>query len=240
MTTLDNINEFNNSHGRLDKPASSGPFEVPAGYFDGLAASVMSRIKEQTSEAVSEIKDLSPLLSSIPRVMPYDVPNKYFDNNLEGLPAFFGEQESVVLSFVTKAMPYSVPTGYFANFADTVLARTGSKGAKIVSMGRPRWMRIATAAVMAGIIGISGLLYFNSGKRTALNSTQAMAQSLTGVSNDELDNFIKASTFDADNSAPETSSTASNDIKALVKDVSEKELDDFLDQFPDEDDLTLN
>jgi hypothetical protein len=58
----------------------STPFEVPDGYFNNLSDSILSKIKtQQTVSAADEIKELSPLLSSISRANVYTVPQGYFD-----------------------------------------------------------------------------------------------------------------------------------------------------------------
>lgn len=58
----------------------STPFEVPQGYFNNLSDSILSKIKSQQElSAADEIKDLSPLLSSITRANVYTLPEGYFE-----------------------------------------------------------------------------------------------------------------------------------------------------------------
>lgn len=58
----------------------STPFEVPEGYFNNLSNSILSKIKtQQEPSAMDELKELSPLLSSISRANVYTVPQGYFE-----------------------------------------------------------------------------------------------------------------------------------------------------------------
>ncbi|HYE54250.1 MAG TPA: hypothetical protein VD996_05380 [Chitinophagaceae bacterium] len=58
----------------------STPYQVPPGYFEGLAAQILSRIKTQDLSAKEEIETLSPLLSGLSKKTPYEVPAGYFTN----------------------------------------------------------------------------------------------------------------------------------------------------------------
>src|SRR5689334_9713028 len=91
MNTPNNIqDELRDLNSEL--PASNGtPFSVPEGYFEGFAASVMNRIHNPALSAAAEIAELSPLLSAISRTMPYQLPEGYFQSNIETLPAFTAE-----------------------------------------------------------------------------------------------------------------------------------------------------
>ncbi|MGB4935403.1 MAG: hypothetical protein WBO30_00195 [Ferruginibacter sp.] len=54
--------------------------DVPTGYFDSLAGSIMVKIKAGEEDAVSEIRALSPMLYSIQNEAIYQVPPGYFEN----------------------------------------------------------------------------------------------------------------------------------------------------------------
>ncbi len=54
---------------------------VPVGYFDSLAGSILTKIKDQESEdAATELKALSPMLYSIQNENVFEVPQGYFEN----------------------------------------------------------------------------------------------------------------------------------------------------------------
>lgn len=52
-------------------------FVVPKGYFEGLAETVLNRIRSQ-----EELESLSPLLSSLKKQVPYEVPAGYFEKTI--------------------------------------------------------------------------------------------------------------------------------------------------------------
>src|SRR5215203_2385554 len=132
----------------------------------------------------NELNELNSGLNSDLNQHPYSVPDDYFSLSIEGLQAFTSEnEESLVLSFIDKEMPYEVPAGYFANVPDQVLEKvTTNQGAKVVPFSKKKWLRLAMAAIVTGVIAISGILYFNN--RTTGN----------GISNDPVMAVKKAST----------------------------------------------
>jgi hypothetical protein len=99
-------------------------------------------------------------------------------------------------------------------------------------------MHVAAAAVVVGIIGLSGLAYFKSGSTTT--PATPVAIELKKASTEELNAFVKKT----DVSLTDESTTAHNptDVKQLLKDVSDKELEAFLDQVPtdDEEEFDVN
>ena len=85
MTQKDNIlQELNDLKSSLVNVTRENIYTVPVGYFDGLAAQVISRIKAM--EAVTpgeELGYLSPLLGNVSKEMPYTVPADYFEGIAE-------------------------------------------------------------------------------------------------------------------------------------------------------------
>lgn len=54
--------------------------DVPAGYFDGLAGLILAKIKtQQTEDAATEIRAISPMLYSIQNEHVFEVPAGYFE-----------------------------------------------------------------------------------------------------------------------------------------------------------------
>ena len=237
-TIQDELNALNSG---LNPNSDNNPFSVPEGYFEGLAASVLAKIKgEATVSAVEEIAQLSPLLANISRTLPYSVPEDYFQSNLEGLTAFTSEnEESLVLSFIDKAMPYEVPTGYFANVPEQVLEKISDR-TKVVPLMRKKWMRLAVAAMVVGVMSISGIVYFNN------RSNVTPSDPVTAVkkaSTEELNDFIKTTAADVTDGKTQViakNKTPKTEAKKLFADVSDKELDAFLDQMPADDELDIN
>ena len=240
-TIQSELNELNSS---LSSELDSSTFSVPEGYFDGLANSILAKIKgEMAVSASEEIAELSPLLAGISRKIPYSIPDNYFSLNTDGLHAFTTEnEESLVLSFIEKEMPYEVPSGYFANVPEQVLQKVSNRGAKVVALRKRNWMGLAMAAMVTGILAISGIVYFNN-RTTGNGTSNDPAMAVKKASTEELNDFIKTTAVDATdgkssltvlNKAPKTES------KKLFSDVSDKELDDFLNQMPGEDEIDIN
>lgn len=236
-------NELNSMDSALRAGIGAQPSSVPEGYFEGLAAQILSRVKETNESAQDEITRLSPLLAGINRTMPQSVPVHFFQDNIESLPALTaGEQESLVLSFISRELPYEVPSGYFSAFPDAVLEKIEHRSARVVPITRRKWMRVAAAALVAGVVTIAGISYFGGSKTNppSVNSPQWVASSLQGVSNKALDEFVQTTDPIASNPAPAHKSAKTDDVNSLLKGVSDKDLDSFLDQVPVDDEESFN
>jgi hypothetical protein len=186
--------------------------------------------------AVDEMEMLSPLLAGLSRQTPFSLPEGYFDSNLHALPAFSASEElPAVLAKAGRSMPYEVPAGYFDTLTADILVKV-RPSAKVVPMFARKWMRIAVAAVVAGIIMFSGISYFTAGKDIAVDNPQWVAKKLKNVSDSELDEFVK--TTDAIPSgvaAVKTTAIRTGDVKKLLQDVPDNELDAFLSEVPSDD-----
>jgi len=221
------------------------PYSVPDGYFDGIAAAVMARIKSSTLSAAEEIAQLSPLLAGISRTMPYSVPDQYFSDNLESLYAVVAEEPELSLPGTAgKAMPYTLPEGYFEGLGSQVIQRVEEKPtARVVPMAGRRWMRWAAAAMIGGVMAISGIAYFNQKPKQAdvpVSSPQWVATKLNNVSDKEIDEFVRAADVTASSSVKAGHSAKISEVKQLLKGVSQKDLDAFLDQVPEDEELAIN
>ncbi len=249
MNNRDSIrDELKALDSQLPDSAERAPFSVPDGYFEGFAASVMARIKgQQELSAADEIQQLSPLLAGISRTMPFSLPDQYFSDNLDSLYAVVAEEP--VPSFLStdgKAMPYSLPEGYFEGLGGQIAGKIEEKPTgRVVSM-RPRIMRWAVAAIMIGIVAISGIAYFNSNgsKKTDIpvDNPQWVATKLQNVSPKDIDEFVRSA--DATTStaaAPKSTEAKTTEVKKILHGVSDQELDEFLSQVPSEDEeLAIN
>jgi len=235
-TIQDELNQLNSN---LNPNLDPTPYSVPEGYFEGFAASVLAKIRgELPVSSAQEIAELSPLLAGISKKSPYSVPAGYFQSNIEGLKAFTENEDSLVLSFINKEMPYEVPTGYFANIPEQVLEKISTKG-RVVPMFKRNWMRLAIAATVAGIIFLSGIVYFNNrgGNQIATNDPVAVVKK---ASTEELNEFIKTTAVDEKAQITAQNNTQKTETKKLFADVSDRELNAFLDQMPAGDEIDIN
>lgn len=227
--------------------ANSPVFSVPEGYFEGLAATISAKIK--TGESVgaeAELRELSPLLASLPKAMPYSVPPLYFEQTAEAAETGLG-----ILAAAGKTVPYQIPDGYFEALPQRMLAKATAPTARVVPLFGRTWMRVAAAATVCGALLFGGLRLLNKEAdtgNTAKIETPAPVQTaqpqtaaaepalqkeLARASTKELEEFIE--TVDA---APEqklkkdVASSAKTEVSELLKDVSVNEMESFLSALP--------
>jgi len=81
MSEKNNIlEELRDLNSTLNPLESENIYRVPAGYFEGLAAQVLERIKAlETSDPAEELNQISPFLAKLSKKMPYAAPQGYFD-----------------------------------------------------------------------------------------------------------------------------------------------------------------
>jgi hypothetical protein len=230
----DELRELNST---LPSHVKEPVFSVPEGYFENFAASVLMRLKQEEAvdSAADELASLSPLLAGLSKKMPYDLPENYFTTLSNDVPALIQDDElPAILAGHQKTTPYEVPMGYFDNLPEQVLSKVAPKQAKVVSFNRTRWMRVAAAAIVAGVMAISGLVYYSSSSNTNPTSSPEawIANQLKNISNQDLDSFIEST--DA-TSTEQMASTNSGEVSQMLNDVSVKEIDAFLAQIPTDD-----
>lgn len=197
-------------------------YHVPDGYFDGLAAAILNRIKTEGLSAKDELQTLSPLLGGLSKKSPYQVPEGYFEM-------------SPVLMQLKNKKTYAVPDGYFDNLAANVLNKVQDrKPAKVVSMntGR-RFMRYAAAAVVAGVMAVAGWFYFANTSTGVTGNGVAQVDGLsedTKISDEEIAKYLEAETLPVVTAAtfPENEEMTASDIKEMLSDVSDDELQQYI------------
>ena len=238
MTQKDNIlQELTELKSILANLPAQNVYSVPAGYFDGLAVQVLNRIKAmEATTASEEIGHLSPLLSSISKQMPYTLPAGYFEGlDLEHITKenddLSAKEEletlSPLLAGLKKEMPYQVPQGYFDNLASAIPADEDQSATKVVSLGSRKWFRYAAAAVMVGVIATISILIINRDKVTADEDSYAwVKKNVKKVSTEKLEEFIQLA--DAEKSVASADLKLQQEVKELVKDVPQKEIQNFL------------
>ena len=156
------------------------PYTVPEGYFADFAGKLMARIKAgQEGHAGEELTLLSPLLSGLDKRTPFQAPDGYFSeltgNILSGVQAIdFVNDElenlSPLMTDLQQSNVYEAPEGYFDGLPEAVLSLIKERTAPVVpirqqspviSIGRRRkWLQVASAAVVAGLILTAGWLRF--------------------------------------------------------------------------------
>ena len=241
---LQELNQLNSS---LADVAAQNVYTAPAGYFDGLATRMLNRIRAmEATNAVDETNFLSPMLNVISRKMPYVVPDAYFEvlaeQALQSVRKSSDQQTaneeieslSPLLSGLKKQMPYSVPQGYF----DTLSERPVKKETKVISIVHRKWFRYAAAAVVVGIMVIAGFAYLNNkGKTQSGESLAWLKKDLKKMNETDKDNLIEY--LDGGVMAQINVDSKSQEVKELLKDVSDQELKDFQQQTEDVQDVLM-
>lgn len=220
------------------QPASiTGPYLVPEGYFSGLPAVILSRIQtDDISDAAEELAALSPLLGSLPKVSPFKVPDGYF-----------AETQEPDLSFLAgagKKAPYTIPDNYFAQLPERIQRHTTT--GRVVPLSARKWFRYAAAAVVTGVIVLSGIMIWRQEQPDATSSVLAskeVQKTLESTSVETLESFVQVTSPGITGKDASVATMAKNEeLNSLFKDIPDSELNAFLDVTDDgsDDDSFLN
>lgn len=224
------------------------PYQVPQGYFDNFAASVLQRIKaDEAKSPKEELETLSPLLSGLGKKMPFSTPDNFFeelsDNAVAGAKAIdFVNVELENLSPLMRSLKdkqvYEAPAGYFDQLPRQILQKVKSQPARVVSMSFTRKVvRYAAAAVVAGLVVAAAWLYIGNGKE------ESGLVGIEQISDEGLESYIENQ---SSVSPAETMVLADNtnaeideeDMKDMLADVSDEELQNYVDQYNAKDNIT--
>lgn len=238
--------------------ANNNPYQVPADYFNNLPAIILNRAKSSATEnAKEELEIVSPLLGQISKKMPFSTPAGYFEevgeNAIAGAQAidFVNdalENDSPLMNGLKRVQVYEVPAGYFEQLPRQVLkAVKAQQPAKVVSMHfTRRVLRYAAAAVVAGLIITGGVFYLNRGGHPVTDGSVPVVAStdLDSISDDVLENYLENQT-----PAPTETPLASNvtpddlsasDMKDLLADVSDEDLQQYIEKYSTVKDIQTN
>jgi hypothetical protein len=223
--------------------ASNNPYQVPQGYFDNLPAVILNRIKATTTDnATEELDILSPVLSQIGKKMPFSTPAGYFnelgENAVAGAQAidFVNgalENLSPLMQGLKRVQVYEVPAGYFEQLPGQVLnAIKAQQPAKVVSMSfTRRVLRYAAAAVVAGLIITAGWLYLGKGGKI----TPVPPAELASISDEMLEKYLENQTAAPAETAiattPAVDEIDANDMKDMLADVTDEDLQQYLEKY---------
>lgn len=248
MTQRDNIlQELKELGSTLPAPQPKTGYQVPEGYFDALAGSVLNRIRaSEAAGAREETALLSATLNTVSREMPFTVPAGYFDSLPEealraskAANAGTAQEElealSPLLGKLKKETPYSIPAGYFEK--EVAVPAAQHAGGRVISLTHRPWFRIAAAAVITGIILLAGWLilgYNNSPEKRMARMEKKLNKELTKMSDQELNDFVSYTDPEAGLGEMENvSASATDEVKNMLQDISDKELRDFLEETSD-------
>lgn len=237
------LNELNGISPTVAQAGATTPYQVPQGYFDGLAQAILNRIKTDSLDATQEVETLSPLLAGLNKKMPFSVPDDYFTelsgNVVGGVKAIdFVNEELEIISPMLQELRhknvYKVPQGYFESLANNVLDKVNErKPAKVVAMnaGR-RFMRYAVAAVIAGAMAIGGWLYFDNTNTTqqeqvATATIETMSDD-SKLSDEEMADYLATETLPIAINTSVSEDMDATDIGEMLSEATEDELQQFI------------
>src|SRR5579871_6582396 len=81
----------------------------------------------RANDIVDELKSIGSNLGSLPRTMPYAVPEGYFDNFARNTLAVIDEISAPeIVPEWPKTLPHYVPSGYFEGLADSIISNVNS------------------------------------------------------------------------------------------------------------------
>lgn len=213
---------------------------VPQGYFEGLAATIMARIKADQLSPEEELETLSPLLKGLGKKLPFEVPQGYFTElsetvvgGVKAIDFVKGEVQHIspLLETLRHNNVYEVPAGYFDSLAGNILNKVkGRQPAKVVSMGR-KVMRYAVAAMVAGVMAIGAWWYFSPEKGNQIVASVEKISDDSGVSEEEMAKYLENETLTAAITPAvenEELDMDAADVKEMLSDVSDDELQQYL------------
>ncbi|HVG11878.1 MAG TPA: hypothetical protein VM843_02690 [Flavisolibacter sp.] len=219
-------------------PVKKPVFTVPDGYFENFSTSVLLKVQELEAHSVaSELANLSTLLPGLSKEMPYSVPENYFSSLANEIPVLIGNDPlPSILQETGARTPYQVPDGYFEQLPGAIISKVHPSGAKVVAMGSTRWMRYAAAAIVIGILVLGSILYFRKSDVSdpASGPQNWVAEKLKSVSDKDLEEFVQAADLPKAGSGGTAKRTV--EVRNMLTDVTDGELDDFLAAVPTDDD----
>lgn len=122
--------EIENGAGNITAPVA----DLPAGYFDSLAGSIIAKIKTfEAEDAATELRTLSPMLYSIQNENVFEVPTGYFEGLNETVLNSVNPPAKVVTikSSTSTFFKYAVAAVFTGVMAMGVFKFTGNSSEKI-------------------------------------------------------------------------------------------------------------
>ena len=183
------------------------PYSVPSGYFDRLPAQLLSAAKAADAN-VDEMAEteLSPLLASLRTLPAYRVPVGYFDELTKNLVG-----------------PQTVPAP-----------------AKVIRMKRFGYRRLLAAAVVTGLVFLGSWFFFLEGKndgqasmamKTPVISDKSIHDQTTKIPDAELLIYLDSTEdFGIPDEVIIDPESGSDLASLMLTDISDEELEDYIDQ----------
>lgn len=184
---------------------------VPEGYFENLAGNILSKIKNSPANSVQqELKELSPLLSSIPKTNVYTVPENYFETlQIAAIKENVQPAAKVIL--------IGSKTRKWLNYAAAACIAAVLFGGGYLYFAKEKPL-------------VPGVSIYNPPLATV-----DVQKEISGLSDDEINNYLKDHNNTAvyTNVADDNNSENMDILQSLLQNVSDEEIQQYLNQNPE-------
>jgi hypothetical protein len=198
-------------------------FSVPAGYFDQLPETILSKIRQESVDFGG-------------KVQPFNIPPGYFEglatnilNKIKSREQSVAEELnelSPLLNSISRQNVYAVPEGYFESLELTIPLKLDKPSARVFSFGKTKKaFQYAVAACAAGILVVGAYFYTNNNTDDTVISHNDAKNMNVSTELDKLSETEIASYLE----------TAPNIGYALNVSAEEINIDEYLDETSDED-----
>lgn len=209
---------------------------VPEGYFNALPGIVLSALVDKQDKNLPAFLDTPGL-----KQVPFKAPEDYFEHLSNKVLTNLEQDTAIDQPF--KSLPQEVPAGYFDALPGNILNRV--KTATPVVNLQPRkksWVKYAVAAILTGLIALSGITYFTKSDQAGDGTASVDAQvskSLQSVSEQKLEQMVNTlanETVSEKTPQPATTTTAKTEalVAGLLQEVPTAELASFLTDFEED------
>jgi len=137
-------------------------------------------------------------------------------------------------------MPFAVPKGYFEGLSSPTNPNKNKQATKIFSITNRKWFRYAAAAVVIGIVTLTGFLLLGDEKEPGVKALAKLSRDIKKMDETQKDNLMDF--VDAGMSGQETAQAnpaTNSEVKKLLQGISEEELTDFQEQTEDFQDVLM-
>ena len=201
-------------------------YTAPAGYFEGLADDVISKVNlplaTNTPLSVPPANYFDNLADTILFKIKSSVPQSEVQKELEELEPF--------LASISRTNVYQVPQRYFDSFGVSVPAK--KEETPVVKMRRPAaWITYTAAAVIMGIIAVSAVFFIK--ERGNDGDSEKYSEVLAKVSDNDLSDYLNNTVSDADFAVPQYDDKMNNSeglYQILLNNVTDSEIQDYFNQ----------
>jgi hypothetical protein len=204
------------------------PYKAPEGYFDNFPENMLLTIREEAVPSFPSHQE-----------SPYQVPPGYFDglagSILQKAKAGFekdGDDLSPLMSQLREENVYKIPEGYFEKLPAQIVEKLADRQpAKLVTGKFPvNSIRRAAAAVVTGLIIVTGFLLVNNKTSNSIASETRLIETTNQTTDEEILDYLEDQPLSAtDLQLLITEIDFEEDvIKDMLADVSDEELQQYL------------